>query len=148
MVAAAGCVVGGWACDRMDRKSAYVWFGIAQAASAIAMALLPRTEAMFAAWVLIYTFTSGLCYAAFFAFVFEAIGAGAAATKCTAIVSLSNVPIYYMANVDGWAFDHWKSGKAMLFTEAACAFGAGILFLVLARILLPPRTAAPAPVPV
>jgi MFS family permease len=101
VISALGCLVGGWVCDRMDRKDAYVWFGIFQAASGIAMALLARTETMYVVLTSIYAFGSGLAFAAFSAFVLEAIGKGAAATKYNALASLSNIPIYYMTNIDG-----------------------------------------------
>jgi MFS family permease len=127
---------GGWICDRMGRQAAYVWFGILQAASGVAMALLPRSQVMFIACVSVYTFTSGLAYAAFSAFVLEVIGKGAAATKYNALASLSNVPIYYMTNIDGWAHDRWNS-TSMFFTESGLALASAVVFVVLARILLP-----------
>jgi len=132
---AVGCLVGGWACDRMDRKKAYVWFGMFQAASGVAMALLPRSQVMFVVLVLVYTFTSGLCYAAFSAFVLEVIGKGAAATKYNALASLSNVPIYYMTIIDGWAHDRWNS-SGMFFTESGMAVISALVFIALAGILL------------
>jgi MFS family permease len=143
IISALGCLVGGWACDRTDRKVAYVWFGIFQAVSGVAMALLPRTQPMYVLWTLVYTFGSGLTYAAFSAFVLEAIGKGAAATKYNALASLSNVPIYYMTTIDGWAHDKWDS-KAMFFTESGLAAASAVLFLVLARILWPKRAAVAA----
>ena len=140
VISAAGCMVGGWFCDRMDRKAAYVWFGLLQAAAGVAMALLPRTQAMFIVWASVYTFTAGLTYAAFSAFVLEAIGKGAAATKYNALASLSNVPIYYMINIDGWAHDRWNS-TGMFFTESGLAVAAAVVFAVLAKILLRKRAA-------
>jgi hypothetical protein len=138
IISAAGCMCGGWVCDRMDRKAAYVWFGIFQAASGVAMALLPRNQVMFVVWVSIYGFTWGLSYAAFSAFVLEVIGKGAAATKYNALASLSNVPIYYMTNIDGWAHDHWNSTR-MFFTESGLAVASAVIFVVLAKVLLPGR---------
>ena len=131
--------VGGWLCDRMDRKTAYVWFGIFQAAAAVAMALLPRNPAMFVLWSSVYAFITGFTYAAFSAFVLEAIGKGAAATKYSALASLSNVPIYYMTNLDGWAHDRWGS-NGMLFVEAVLGVVGAVVFIALAKILLPQRT--------
>ncbi len=139
IISAAGCLVGGWLCDRMDRKTAYVWFGIFQAAAAVAMALLPRNPAMFVLWSSVYAFITGFTYAAFSAFVLEAIGRGAAATKYSALASLSNVPIYYMTNLDGWAHDRWGS-NGMLFTEAAFGLVGAVVFVALAKILLRGRT--------
>ena len=135
VISAIGCIAGGWVCDRMDRKKAYVWFGILQAGSGVAMALLPRSQTMFVVWVSVYTFTSGLAYAAFSAFVLEVIGKGAAATKYNALASLSNVPIYYMTTLDGWAHDRWNSA-GMFFTESGLAVASAALFLVLVKVLL------------
>ncbi len=138
LISAAGCLAGGWICDKMDRKNAYVWFGLLQACSAVAMALMPRTQPMYMLWASVYVFTQGLSWAAFSAFVLEAIGKGAAATKYNALAALSNVPIYYVTNIDGWTHDHWGSAK-MFFTEAALAVVAAGLFALLVKILLRPK---------
>ena len=135
IVSAAGCLVGGWICDRMNRQAAYVWFGVFQAAGAVAMALLPRNEVMYILWASVYAFTSGLTYAAFTAFVLEAIGKGAAATKYNALASLSNMPIYYMTRIDGWAHDRWNS-TGIFFTEAALGVAGAVFFITLTKILL------------
>jgi MFS family permease len=139
IVSAVGCFVGGWLCDRIDRKDAYVLFGLFQAGCGLAMAWLARTEGEFVVWTLIYSFGSGLAYAAFSAFVLEAIGKGAAATKYNALASLSNTPIYFMTMVDGWAHDKWDSTR-MFYTESGLAVISAALFLVLARVLWPSRT--------
>ena len=145
LISAAGCIVGGWLCDRIDRKMAYVWFGISQAVGAVAMALLPRNPTMYVLWCSVYAFTGGLAYAAFTAFTLEAIGKGAAATKYNALASLSNVPICYMTIIDGWAHKHWNS-KGMFCVESGLAVMAAIIFVVLAQVLLRPRTPLPAEV--
>jgi len=128
MVAALGCVVGGYLCDRMDRKTAYYVFGLAGALCALAMAAAPRTELAYSAFCLVYWFISGLCYAAFSAVVLEAIGLGAAATKYSLFASLSNMPIQYMTLVDGWAHTRWGTG-GMLLTEALVGVLAVLVFL-------------------
>jgi PAT family beta-lactamase induction signal transducer AmpG len=132
LITAAGCLVGGWICDRWDRQIAYVVFGLLQAASAVAMAYSPHTEWMYIFWTTVYAFTLGMAYAGFSAFVFEAIGRGAAATKYTVYASLSNAPIYAMTLIDGWAHDHYGP-IGMLNVEAACAVIGIILFIVLLR---------------
>ncbi len=136
VISAAGCIVGGWICDRMDRKWAYVVYGLLQAACAVAMALMPRTEAMFIVWASVYAFITGLTYAGFTAFVLEAIGKGAAATKYSVYASVSNMPIYYMTNVDGWAHDRWGAG-GMLFAEAALCVVGAFAFLALVALFRP-----------
>jgi MFS family permease len=122
----------------MDRKMAYVWFGIFQAASGVAMGWMARSQTMFIVWTLVYSFGSGLTYAAFSAFVLEAIGKGAAATKYNALASLSNTPIYFMTIIDGWSHDKWDSTK-MFYVESGLAVVSALLFLVLAQILWPKR---------
>jgi MFS transporter, PAT family, beta-lactamase induction signal transducer AmpG len=134
VISAAGCVVGGWICDRMDRKGAYVMFGLLQAACAVGMALGARSPAMFVAWTSLYSFITGLTYAGFGAFVLEVIGQQAAATKYSVYASLSNMPIFYMTTIDGWAHDRWSSA-GMLWTEAGLCVAGATLFLALAAAL-------------
>jgi len=86
-------------------------------------------------WASVYTFSTGLTYAAFSSFVLEAIGKGAAATKYNALASLSNVPIYYMTRIDGWSNDRWGSNK-MFFLESGIAVTAAGVFMLLAKALL------------
>jgi len=141
VISMVGCFAGGWLCDRMNRKTAYVWFGLFQAAAGVAMGWLGRSESMFIVWTLVYYFGSGLSYAAFSAFVFEAIGKGAVATKYNGLASLSNVPIYLMTMIDGWSHDKWNS-TVMFYTESGLAVVSAVGFLVLAGILWPNRSAA------
>jgi MFS family permease len=124
----AGCLAGGYLCDRMDRKTAYWVFGLAQALCAVAMAMSARTEAVYVTFVTLYWFITGLTYAAFSAVVLEAIGLGAAATKYNVFASLSNMPIAYMTLVDGWAHTRWGA-TAMLEAEAAICLTAIVVFI-------------------
>ena len=142
LISAAGCIAGGWVCDRMDRKSAYAAYGVLQAACALFMAIAPRTESMFVVFTSIYAFITGLTYAGFSAFVLEAMGMGAAATKYSVFASLSNTPIWYMTLVDGKAHTLWGSG-GMLKTEAACGM-LGLLLFIGVVAAVPRRAPQPA----
>lgn len=142
-VAAAGCLAGGWLCDRLDRKTAYALFGGLLAACALGMALAPRTEAMYIVFTTVYSFISGLSYAAFTAVVLEVIGHGAVATKYNVFASLSNTPIAYMTMVDGWAHA-WGGAGGMLYVEAAVGVVA-MLFFMAVSVATRPRAAALAP---
>ena len=133
IVMAAGCFVGGYVCDRMDRKAAYALFGVLMAGCAVAMAFAPRSETMYAAFTLTYAFINGLAYAGFSAVALEAIGLGAAATKYNLFASLSNIPIGYMTAVDGWAAARWGPG-GMLHTEAAVGVLALLFFVIVAAL--------------
>jgi PAT family beta-lactamase induction signal transducer AmpG len=125
IVSAVGCILGGWICDRMHRQSAYALYGVLQASCAVAMALAPRSETMYVVFTMLYALITGLTYAGFSAFVLEAMGTGAAATKYNVYASLSNFPIMYMTQIDGWAHTRWNA-SGMLFAEA----GFGMLGLL------------------
>ena len=128
VVSAVGCLVGGWICDRMDRKVAYVVYGLLQAGCAVGMAFSPRTEPMYIVWTTLYALITGLTYAGFTAFVLEAMGEGAAATKFSLYASLSNFPIWYMTLIDGKAHTRWGP-SGMLYAEAVVGVIGLVLFL-------------------
>jgi MFS family permease len=134
LVSAAGCVVGGWLCDRMNRKAAYVLYGILQALSAAAMAIAPHNETNFIVFTMLYAFITGLTYAGFSAVVLEAMGFGAAATKYNLFASLSNMPIAYMTSLDGWAHDRWNA-STMLYAEALMGAVGLVLFLIVLAVM-------------
>jgi MFS family permease len=141
IVSALGCLAGGYGADRMDRKTAYALYGLLMALSTVAMAVAPRTEAMYVVFTLIYSFIQGLTYAGFTAVVLETIGLGAAATKYNLYASLSNMPIAYMTLVDGWAHTRWGAA-GLLNVEAAFGVAGIVVFIVVAIML--PRRALPA----
>jgi hypothetical protein len=142
VLSGAGCLLGGWICDRMDRKAGYVLYGVLQAACAVGMAFAPRSQPMYIFWTCLYAVITGLTYAGFTAFVLEAIGTGAAATKYNVFASLSNAPIYYMTLIDGWAYAR-RGAAGMLNTEAAiCILGMLLFVAMLAAVnKLKPATA-------
>ena len=115
-----GCLLGGYVCDRLSRKNAYLLYGSAQALCAVAMALAPRTEGMYALFTMVYALLNGMGFAGFSAVALETIGLGSAATEYNVFASLSNMPILYMGLIEGWAYAHHGS-SAMLYSEAALA---------------------------
>jgi MFS transporter, PAT family, beta-lactamase induction signal transducer AmpG len=122
-----GCMLGGPLCDRLDRKTAYLLYGAAQALCAVAMALAPHTQSMFIAFTLVYAVLNGMGYAGFSAVTLETIGLCSAATQYNVYASLSNMPILYMGLVEGWAYQH-HGASAMLYTEAIAAVLAIVVF--------------------
>ena len=127
VVSIVGAIAGGYVCDRMDRKGAYVLFGLASAASAVAMALGPRTPLAFMVFASVYNLVLGACYAAFSGLTLEAIGQGAAGTKYNLLASVSNVPVMLMPLLVAWANKRWGS-SGMLYIEALCAVAAAALY--------------------
>jgi PAT family beta-lactamase induction signal transducer AmpG len=136
-------VFGGYVCDWMDRKTAYVAFGVIQALVAVGMALAPRTPEMFAIFGIAYAAATGLAFAGYAALTLETIGAGAAATKFNLLASVSNVPLLYVAAIEGPVQTRFSSA-AMLLTEAGLALAAALLFavVVLATRRRPPPALA------
>ncbi len=135
LVSAMGCLVGGWACDRVSPRYAYLLFGLAAAASLVGMAYAPRTEPIFIGGTLLYALANGMCYAGFTAVTLEAIGKGAAATKYSTFAAISNLPAYLLTYILGFAHTRFGSG-GMLNTEALFAVGAVVFFLLLQRVVL------------
>ncbi len=133
LLSAVGCMVGGFFCDRMDRKTAYAVFGVIMSACAASMALAPHSLNLYYVFVLGYGFINGLCFAAYTAVTLEAIGTGAAATKFSIFSSLSNVPIAYMGILNGHFYDRFGS-NAGLFNDAAMGV-AGVSFFILVTLV-------------
>ena len=138
LLSALGCIIGGWICDRMNRRNAYLLFGLIGAVTAVGMAYSPRTELMFILWTSFYAIALGFSYAGFTAFTLEAIGKGAAASKYNIFAALSNAPTYFMTYVVGIAYAH-SGATFMLNTEAACALGAIVVFLLFQKIMFKPN---------
>jgi len=134
LISAVGCILGGWICDRMNNRNAYLLFGLAAAACAVGMGYAPRTEMMFILWTSLYAMATGLCYAGFTAFTLEAIGTGAAATKYNIFAALSNSPTYLMTYVVGISYTKYGA-KGMLNTEAAFAIGAIVFFILVQKMV-------------
>ncbi|HTX49955.1 MAG TPA: MFS transporter, partial [Caulobacteraceae bacterium] len=134
-------IAGGYICDRVDRKAAYVAFGVICGAVAAAAALLPMTPLWFVVFCAAYSAGLGMAYAAFSAATLEAIGGGAAATKYTLFASVSNVPVFLMPALDGWVDTRWKA-PAMLWTELGVAVAGAAVFALVAMATRPRRALA------
>lgn len=115
----------------MDRRTAYLLFGLALALCAVLMAFAPRSELMFIVFTSLHAFIVGLTYAGFTAVVLEAIGKGAAATKYNLFASLSNMPIAFVTYLDGEAHSRWGS-EAMLLVDAGTGVVGVLLFAAIA----------------
>lgn len=138
-----GSIVGGCVCDRMDRRAAYVLFGVLGGVAAAVAALAPKTPAWFVVFSLAYAAALGMAWAAYAAANLEAIGRGAAATKYTLFASVANIPVSLMPLADGWTDTH-VGVTAMLWLEFGVAVVAAALFAVVALATRPRRVLAPA----
>lgn len=145
IVSAGGSLFGGYLADRMNRRLAYALFGGVTALSAVAMMIAPATPAAFTVGCLAYTFANGLCYAAFYAFLFELLGRKDGVTTQLALyVGASNMAITYVLWFDGASYDWakklapdsaWAPRAGMLGMDALMSFvGIGALGLMLAVV--------------
>lgn len=135
LVSMMGCLAGGFVCSRwLNARIAYAVFGALMAISTGVAAIAPRTVAVFVVFNMVYAFITGLCYAAFSAFVLDAIGAGHAATKYNGFASLSNAPIWYTGLLLAWVHTRWGA-TTMLTAESALGV-AGILVFGCALLLV------------
>jgi MFS transporter, PAT family, beta-lactamase induction signal transducer AmpG len=66
-------------------------------------------------------------FAGFSAVTLDAIGRGAAATKYSVFISLSNIPIAYMTALEGWAHAQWGA-NGLLYIEAALGMASLLVF--------------------
>lgn len=133
VVQIAGALVGGWVCDRWNRRWTYCAAGAGLALTAVAMALGPRTPTAFVAFNLVYAAFLGVSYSGFTSSVLEAIGKGAAASKYTLLVCASNAAIFAEQALEGWVHDRF-SLEFMLYMEAVGAFIAIPIFFLAATL--------------
>jgi PAT family beta-lactamase induction signal transducer AmpG len=141
VAATIGAIAGGYICDWLDRKTAYVLLSLAQAAVAVGMACAPRTPETFALFALAYAATTSLAFAAYAALTLETIGAGAAATKFNLMASVANTPLLYVNAIEGPVQTKYGS-TAMLLTEAALGVAGAAIF---ALVAVSTRQRRPAP---
>lgn len=137
LVAAAGAMVGGLLADRMPRRLAYAISGACMAACALGASFLPLTPTVFIAFVVAYSFFSGIAYAAFSGFVLETIGVGAVATKYNIFAGCANLAIGYSTYFDSAGLDRWGA-RGMLRTDASIiASGIAVVLLIVFVIARP-----------
>jgi MFS family permease len=144
------CILGGYICDRVHRRYAYMFSAVLTAICATAIGFAPFTPNTYVIGCLTYLFISGFCYAAFTAFVLEIIGdaSSTASTQYSLFVAAANIAIAYVVKLDGWGFEFWKrhyseaqAPRGLLFIDAALNIVGIIVLLALYRILRPSSVA-------
>jgi MFS family permease len=119
IITAIGSLLGGWICDRMNRKLAYLLSGALTAVVGLTMSLAPLSPNSYAIGVCVYLLVTGFCYAAFSAVALEAVGkAGASASaQYSLFLAAGNFAITYV----GWAdtrFHHSHGVRSLLRVDA------------------------------
>lgn len=126
---ALGALVGGFLCDRTNRRALYLLSGVLTAAVGVAMAVSPPTEATFTAGALTYALVTGFCYSAFTATVLETIGSDdkSAATRYSLFTAAGNVAIVYVGLIDS-RFEHNHGVSGVVASDGVLNF-AGVVVL-------------------
>jgi MFS family permease len=136
VLTALGAGVGGYLCDRFNRRVMYLASGTLTALCGIAMALSPRTELTYAVGVATYALITGFCYSSFTSTVLETIGkAGrAASTQYSLFVAAGNLAILYVGLVDT-RFDANHGTTGVIASDATLNLaGVAILAIVFWRL--------------
>ncbi|MEO6777692.1 MAG: MFS transporter [Kofleriaceae bacterium] len=99
---AAGALIGGFVCDRKNRRAMYLLSGVLTAVVGVGMAVSPASQATFTTGALTYALVTGFCYAAFTATVLETIGKDtkSASTRYSMFTAAGNVAIAYVGLID------------------------------------------------
>ena len=124
---AVGSLIGGWICDRYNRRVMYLLSGTLIAVVGTAAALSPMSSTTYAWSVLVYFVLAGFCWSAFGAVVLDTIGEGGktASTQYAMFFSAGNAALAYMAYVDS-RFSNVFAGDAIL--EIAGVIVLGLAF--------------------
>jgi len=129
---ALGAFVGGYLCDRYNRRVLYLVSGALTAVCAVAMALSPRVELTYVLGVTTYALITGFCYSAFTSTVLETIGKSdrAASTKYSLFVAAGNFAILYVGLIDT-RFESGHGVEGVIASDAALNI-AGVIILAIA----------------
>jgi MFS transporter, PAT family, beta-lactamase induction signal transducer AmpG len=127
-VCAFAALAGGWISVRLGAWRSFVLLGVILAGTALAVIPLPHTQVFFVVAYNAYALTQAAVFTAFYAVVFDTAGQGAASTKMGVFLSLSNLPYWYIALIEGRAVDHWGI-TGLLLSDGLLGF-AGLLVVV------------------
>jgi len=129
VLTAVGALIGGFLCDRTNRRAMYLLGGALTAVCGIAMALSPRSEMTFIWGSLTYALITGFCYSAFTATVLETIGNSgkAASTQYSLFVAAGNAAIAYVGLADSRFYE--KHGVEGVVGSDASLNIAGVIVL-------------------
>jgi PAT family beta-lactamase induction signal transducer AmpG len=127
-----GTLAGGWLCSRYARGYVYAGIGVGGALCTVGMIFVPHTEMSFTVGMLMYCFFQGINFVGFTSFTLDLTGKNnpLAATQISVLTAAANVPILYMAFLDGHAHDRWGvNGMLAVDAIATVVFAAIVLTL-------------------
>jgi len=130
-----GALVGGWICNRMDRRVLFVGTGVVSAIATLGMAFGPHTSMVFFSGVTLYNLLAGVNYAAASAVAFDIMGADnpLSATQYALLMAACNVAISTVLWGDkvGYAA---HGAKGALTADASFSLITGAVILTVIKI--------------
>lgn len=116
---------------RIRAPIAYLLVGLVNAATLAVLALGPPRPMVYFAGTVLFLFSIGACYALFTGVVLEFLGGSgkSGSARYSIINSLGNLPVAYMAYLDGRSYAHWGP-RAMPAADAILSAAAATLLLV------------------
>jgi PAT family beta-lactamase induction signal transducer AmpG len=114
---------------RVRAPVAYLTMGLVNAATLAVLWLGPLKPMVYFAGAVLFLFTIGACYALFTAVVLEFLGSSgkSGSSRYSIINSLGNVPVAYMAWIDGSCAGKWGARAASGADVVLSTIGASIL---------------------
>lgn len=130
LLTAAGAVTASLIPVRIPAPIAYPLSGLLNAATLAVLALGPLHPAVYFTGTVLFLFSIGICYALFTAVALEFLGlSGKSGSSRYAIInSIGNLPVAYMAFLDGRSYAHWGP-RAMPAADAILSAIAATLLL-------------------
>jgi PAT family beta-lactamase induction signal transducer AmpG len=129
-----GALLGGWLCNKFDRRILFVLTGVVAASATLGMAFGARTATVFLAGVTLYNLLAGINYAAASAVAFDIMGIQnpLAATQYAMLMAASNVAISTVIWGDSRGYKaHGATG--LLLTDAAFSLITGSIMLTVIK---------------
>ena len=126
---------------RVRASVAYLVAGLANAVALAILAIGPLRPAVYYTGTVLFLFTIGACYALFTGVALEFLGISgkSGSSRYSIINSIGNLPVAYMAWVDGRGYAHWGPRGMPAADAVLSAAGAALL---LAHFLFSRRTPA------
>jgi hypothetical protein len=130
---------------RIRAPIAYLLAGLANASTLAILALGPQRPAVYFTATVLYLFTIGACWALFTGVALEFLGDSgkSGGARYSIINSLGNLPVAYMAFVDGRGYAHWGPRGMPAIDAILSATAASLLLSYFLARRTPRRVAAP-----
>lgn len=125
-----GALLGGWLCNRFDRRMLFVGSGVVSAFASLGMAFGPRTVTVLFAGVAIYYLLAGVNYAACSAAAFDIMGENnpVSATQYSLLMASCNLAIWMVTVGDGRGYKH-HGATGFWLVDACFALVTGTIML-------------------